>query len=96
VLSPLPAGEYSITITANGFQMLVQEKVVVDALSSVGFNATLTVGAATEQVTVSAAPPPLNTVDASMAYICTRCCRWQSASKVRRPTFEEIPFNGGS
>ena len=68
VLSPLPAGEYSVTITAGGFQTLVQEHLIVDALSSLGFNATLKIGTAVEQVTVTGAPPALNTVDASMTY----------------------------
>ncbi len=66
VLSPLPAGEYSVTVSAGGFQTLVQERIVVDALSVVGFNATLRIGAASEQVTVSDTPPALNTDDASM------------------------------
>jgi hypothetical protein len=66
VLSPLPAGEYTLTVSAAGFQTLVQEHVMVDALAVVGFNATLNIGAATEQVTVSATPPALNTDDASM------------------------------
>jgi len=68
VVSPLPAGQYTVTVSAAGFQKLVQERVMVDALSPVGFNTTLNVGGATEQVTVSAAPPALNTVDASMNY----------------------------
>ncbi len=68
VVSPLQAGEYKISISATGFESLVQEHILVDALSVVGFNAKLKVGAASEQVTVSAAPPQLNTVDASMTY----------------------------
>lgn len=65
-LSPLPAGEYDVSIAASGFQKLVQQRVVVDALSVVGLNMTLQLGAATQQVTVSAAPPQLDTSDASM------------------------------
>ena len=37
-ITPLPAGEYTITVTANGFQTLVQPHVNVDALSTVGLN----------------------------------------------------------
>ena len=35
-LSLLPAGVYSVTVTAHGFRQLVQQSVVVDALSVVG------------------------------------------------------------
>ncbi|MGI8990633.1 MAG: carboxypeptidase regulatory-like domain-containing protein [Bryobacteraceae bacterium] len=65
-LSPLAPAEYSITVAAAGFQTLVQEHVVVDALSVVGLNLTLKVGAAAEQVTVTDTPPTLNTSDASL------------------------------
>ncbi|MCU1257888.1 MAG: hypothetical protein JWO80_773 [Bryobacterales bacterium] len=66
VLSPLPAGEYRVTVTATGFQSLVQEHIVVDALATVGLNPTLNVGAAAETVTVSGAPPVLQTDDATL------------------------------
>ena len=64
VLSPLPAGEYTLTISFSGFQTLVQEHVIVDALSSVGFNAALKIGGAAAELTVSDTPPLLNTTDA--------------------------------
>src|SRR5258708_7775884 len=66
LLSPLVAGEYTVTVSAGGFQTLLQEHVVVDALSVVGLNFALKVGAAAEQVTITDTPPQLNTVDASM------------------------------
>lgn len=59
LISPLPAGEYTITAAATGFQTLVQERVVVDAVGTVRLDITLRVGAATESVTVSAAPPQI-------------------------------------
>lgn len=49
VVSPLPAGEYTVAASADGFQTLVQERVMVDALSMVGLNLTLKVGATAEQ-----------------------------------------------
>ncbi len=66
VLSPLPAGEYTVSVTAAGFQTLVQEHVIVDALSVVGLNLKLSIGAAADQVTVRDTPAVLNTSDASL------------------------------
>jgi hypothetical protein len=67
VISPLPPGEYKVTIAATGFQTVVQEHMIVDALSVVGLNMTLKIGTSTEQVTVSDAPPQLNTDDATLS-----------------------------
>ena len=63
-LSPLQAGEYTVTVGAAGFQTTVQEHVVVDALATVGFNVILKLGSASEQITVADTPPQLDTVDA--------------------------------
>jgi len=65
-ISPLPAGEYTVTVAADGFQTLVQERVVVDALGVLGLNVTLRIGATAEQVTVSDTPAPLSTADARL------------------------------
>ncbi|HWB86013.1 MAG TPA: TonB-dependent receptor [Bryobacteraceae bacterium] len=62
-ISPLPAGEYTVTVTATGFQSIVQQHVVVDALSTVSLNLTLKVGSAQEHITVVDTPPQLNSVD---------------------------------
>ena len=61
VLSPLVPGEYKVTVTAKGFEELVQEHVVVNAMAVVGLNLTLTVGSSTQEVTVTGAPPTLET-----------------------------------
>ncbi len=66
VLSPLAPGEYTITVTGEGFQTLVQEHVMVDALSIVGLNLVLKLGSTTEQITVTDTPPQLHTADASL------------------------------
>jgi hypothetical protein len=63
-ISPLAAGEYTVTVTKEGFQTYVQQRVTVDALSTVGLNFTLKLGSANEQVTVVDQPPQLDTVDA--------------------------------
>src|SRR5580765_1349689 len=36
VLSPLPAGNYTVSASASGFQSVAQENVIVDALATVG------------------------------------------------------------
>src|SRR5690242_15704495 len=53
VIAPLPAGEYSLSITASGFQTVVYDKVQVDALSEVAINVALKVGASSDSVTVT-------------------------------------------
>ena len=63
VLAPLPPGEYKITVSATGFRQLEQDRVIVDALSTVGLNLTLQVGTASETVTITSAPAQLNTSD---------------------------------
>src|SRR5215472_12914417 len=65
-LPTLDPGDYTVTVTANGFQRLVQENVHVNALETQTLNPKLAVGAATEEVTVSAAPPQLETTNATL------------------------------
>ena len=65
VIPGLSPGEYKVVVTLKGFQTLIQEKVIVDALSKVTVNLALKVGEVTETVTVSEAPSQLNTSDAS-------------------------------
>ena len=67
VISPLQPGEYTVTVAASGFEKLTQQHVIVDALAQVGLNLTLQLGQTAEEITVSAAPPPLNTADAAMS-----------------------------
>jgi len=66
VLSPLQAGEYTVTVKMEGFQTLTQQHVAVEALATVGLNPKLQVGAATQSITVQDAPPLLHTDDATM------------------------------
>ncbi|HWB86531.1 MAG TPA: TonB-dependent receptor [Bryobacteraceae bacterium] len=64
VITPLPAGDYSLKVVAPGFQVLNQPHVVVDALATVSLDLQLHVGAATEEVTVQASATMLHTDDA--------------------------------
>jgi hypothetical protein len=63
VIKPLPPGEYKVVVTKTGFLTLIQEKIVVDALSTVAVNVSLKVGDVKESVTVTDAPTQLNTSD---------------------------------
>jgi len=57
----LPTGSYTITVTQPGFQKFVQQNVRVDVSQSIRVDASLQVGQATQEVTVTAAPPGIET-----------------------------------
>ena len=65
-ISPLNPGDYSVTVTAPGFETLIQQHVIVDALKVVGLELTLQVGPSAQEVTVTDVPSAINTSDASM------------------------------
>jgi hypothetical protein len=66
VFRQLPPGHYNIETVARGFERLLQEDVQVAPQQIAGLNMKLNVGSASETVTVSTAPAPLNTQDASL------------------------------
>src|ERR1700730_16606906 len=65
-LSPLNPDVYRITVTANGFQTLNQENVHVNALEVSDLKLALTVGSESQSIDVSAAPPQLETSNATL------------------------------
>lgn len=65
-LQLLPAGEYTVTVAATGFQTYTQAHVVVDALATVGVNPKLQIGAANQSITVEAQPSILKTDDVAL------------------------------
>jgi hypothetical protein len=65
-ISPVLPGNYTVKVEAPGFQTLVQDNVVVDALQTRTIAPVLAVGAATQTVTVTGAPPVLDTADATI------------------------------
>jgi hypothetical protein len=69
VLSPLDPGDYTVTTTAAGFESLIRKNVHVDGMQVLGLNLTLKVGAASATVTVTDAPPPLETENATLGAV---------------------------
>jgi len=65
-ISPLIPGHYTITVKADGFEAYQQQQVVIDALHTFGLNITLKVGSQGETVTVTGAPPSLETTNATL------------------------------
>ncbi len=65
-ISPLDADIYTVTVTAQGFQKVTQENVHVNSLEVATVNIALQVGSEAQSVTVSAAPPALETSNATL------------------------------
>jgi hypothetical protein len=65
-IQPLQPGNYNVETVVTGFQRLLQENVTVDALSVLGYNPKLTVGGDTTTITITDAPPFLDTTDATL------------------------------
>jgi hypothetical protein len=80
--SPVRIGHYTITVTAKGFSKTNQENLVVAVSQNLQVNVNLKPGAATETVTVTDAPPPLQTEDASVGQV------------VSEQSVNSLPLNG--
>lgn len=62
----LDPGKYSITVEHEGFKTITQENVTVNALQAFSVNITLPTGEVTEAITVTDAPPTLETSNATL------------------------------
>jgi hypothetical protein len=60
----LPVGGYTVEMEASGFRRFVQKNIVLNVDQTMTVDIALSVGAATETVTVTTAPPSINTSDA--------------------------------
>jgi hypothetical protein len=80
-ISSLEPGTYTVTVTADGFSKYVQQNLRLDALQVFGLNATLVPGGANETVTISAAPPALDTTNATLG------------NTIENETYEALPLN---
>jgi hypothetical protein len=66
VLSPLPPATYTVTVNANGFETVVQHHIIVNALQVVGLSLTMQVGSPKQEITVTSAPPVLDTQNGTL------------------------------
>jgi len=66
-ISPILPGTYTVQVKAQGFSDYVQRNLTANALVMTSLNIAMRVGAANEQVEVTAAPPQLITTNASPA-----------------------------
>lgn len=65
----LDLGNYTITVTAPSFKTYVQSEIVLNAGKSIRLDVTLQLGQVSQQVSVTGAPPVVETRDASYANI---------------------------
>lgn len=84
VLSGLQPGLYTVTVAAPGFLSYRQENLRVDALQVLGLNISLKVGSTQETVTVTSAPPALETENAALG------------ATMEHDTYSALPINMGS
>jgi hypothetical protein len=68
-ISPIIPGTYTVTATAKGFKQVVQKNFTIDALRITGLNLTLSVGDQSLEVTVTDAPPALETTNATLGAV---------------------------
>jgi hypothetical protein len=68
----LPVGKYTVETTAAGFERSVQKNVALDVDQTLTVDITLAVGAQSQTVTVTEAPPAVNTSDAVLGVTLER------------------------
>jgi hypothetical protein len=80
----LDPGVYTIVTTAKGFEKVAQQDVHVNALESQTYNPVLTVGGSNIEITVTAAPPQLETSNATLG------------ATMENDTYAELPIEMGA
>ena len=68
-VTPLTPGLYTVSVSAKGFEGFVQENVTVNALETVTLNIKLNIGTTEQTITVTEAPPVLETSDATLGAV---------------------------
>ncbi|MGA7159322.1 MAG: carboxypeptidase regulatory-like domain-containing protein [Acidobacteriaceae bacterium] len=79
-ISPILPGVYTITAKANGFSEAIQKNLNVDALKLTGLNLTLAIGTESQEITVTLAPPALETTNATLGAV------------LENKTYENLPL----
>ncbi|WP_348269870.1 carboxypeptidase regulatory-like domain-containing protein [Edaphobacter paludis] len=69
--SPVKIGKYSVSATAPGFTTTTRENLVVDIQARISVNLTLKLGSVSDTVTVSTAPPLLETQTGAVGQVVT-------------------------
>src|SRR5271170_5174268 len=80
--SPVRIGHYSVSVTAPGFSTTTQQNLTVNVSQNLRVNIELKPGAATQTVEVTAAPPQMQTQDASVGQV------------VNEQSVNNLPLNG--
>jgi hypothetical protein len=81
VVSPLDPGQYAVTVTAPGFESYTQERITLNAIQVFGLKVTMKVGSTQEAVTVTSAPPALDTENATIG------------TTLEQSTYSALPIN---
>jgi len=82
--SALDPAIYTLTASAKGFETLVQQNIHVNAMETQTYNPVLTVGGSSVEITVSAAPPQLETSNATLG------------STMENEVYSELPIEMGA
>jgi hypothetical protein len=82
VFSPIKIGNYTVSASAPGFETTTQENITVNIQDRLSIDITLKPGAVRENVTVTSAPPMLQSESASVGQVMTT------------DTINETPLNG--
>src|SRR5271169_6710020 len=83
-LTNLPPGDYRIEIEKSGFKKLIKPDVVLHVQDALAIDFEMTLGSASQSVTVEAGAPMVNTESAAVSTV------------IDRPFVENLPLNGRS
>jgi len=68
-IAPILPGVYTVTAVAQGFEQFQQKNLSIDALKLTGLNITLPIGSSNQEITVTDAPPQLETTNATLGAV---------------------------